>query len=159
MAAVKQHNDGRKVVAENRKARHDYHVIETMEAGISLVGTEVKSLRGGTCTISDAYVRVDGGEAWLIGMHIPPYLQGNIHNHDPERTRKLLLHRKEIDKLDDHVRRKGSTLVPLSIYFARGRAKVGIGIAKGKQARDKRHAIAERDTKRQLEREMKLRMQ
>ncbi len=104
-------------------------------------------------------MRVDNEEAWLIGMHIPPYNQGNIHNHEPERTRKLLLHRKEIEELHVQTTRKGNTIVPLSVYFIRGRAKLAIGIAKGKQQRDKRHAIAERDNKRQLEREMKLRVQ
>lgn len=151
----KSGGEGRKVVAENRRARHDYTILETVEAGLALVGTEVKSLRAGTCTISDAYVRVDNGEAFLIGMHIPPYVQGNIHNHEPDRTRKLLLHRREIRDLEAHVTRKGSTLVPLSIYFTRGRAKMAIGIAKGRDVRDKRAAITERDVKRQLQRELK----
>lgn len=154
-ASGKQTGDGRKIVAENRRARHDFHIIESMEAGLSLVGTEVKSLREGACTISDAYVKVDNGRAELIGMNIPQYAFGNINNHVPDRTRALLLHRKEIEELEVHVTRKGHTIVPLRIYFTRGRAKLEIGIAKGKDRGDKRQAIAERDTKRQIQRELK----
>ena len=151
-------SDGRKVVAENRKARHDFHILETYEAGLSLVGTEVKSLRGGTCTLTESWVRVENGEVWITGMHIPPYGHGNIHNHEPVRDRRLLLHRREITQLHEHVSRKGNTLVALSVYFTRGRAKLLIGVARGKQRIDKRNAITDRDVKRQLEREFKLRV-
>ena len=149
-------SDGRKIVAENRKARHDFHILETVEAGLSLQGTEVKSLRRGTCSLREAYVVVRGGEAFVTGMNIPHYEQGNIHNHDPARDRRLLLHKREIVDLDEHVTRKGNTIVPLSLYFRNGRAKMLIGVARGKQHADKRHAIAERDVKRDLQREMKM---
>jgi SsrA-binding protein len=148
--------DGRKIISENRKARHDFHILETVEAGLSLVGTEVKSLRSGTCTLGEAWVRIDNGEAWVSGMHIPPYDQGNIHNHDPLRDRKLLLHRREIDDLHEHVSRKGNTLVVLSLYFSHGRAKMTVAVARGKQKIDKRHAIADRDAKRQIARDFKM---
>ena len=151
--------DDRKIVAENRRARHDFHIIETYEAGMALVGTEVKALRGGTVTISDAYVRVDGGKAELIGMTIPQYTFGNINNHQTDRTRALLLHKKEIAELEVHVTRKGNTIVPLRIYFLGGKAKLEIAVAKGKDKGDKRQAIAERDTKRQIDREFKSRQQ
>lgn len=156
--STKPTTDGRKVVAENRKARHDFHIFETLEAGLSLQGTEVKSLRAGSCTIREAYIQVRGGSAFITGMHIPTYEQGNIHNHEPTRDRRLLLHKREIVDLEEHVTRRGNTIVPLTVYFTRGRAKLTIGIARGKQQRDRRHDIAERDTKRQLERELKLRV-
>ena len=151
-------SDGRKIIAENRRARHDYHILETYEAGIALVGTEVKSLRNGSCTIADAYIRIEHGNALITGMHIPVYDMGNRFNHDPLRDRRLLLHRSEIDKIEAQVTRKGCTAVPLSLYFTRGRAKLAIGIAKGKDRGDKRQAIAERDTKRQVERDLKMRI-
>jgi SsrA-binding protein len=151
-SANKSGSDGRKVVAENRKARHDYEILETLEAGLALQGTEVKSLRDGGGNIREAYIMVKGGEAWVTGMHIAPYAMGNIHNHEP-----TLLHKKESTTLDEHVTRKGNTIVPLTVYFTRGRAKLAIGIARGRQKGDKRQAIAERDAKRQIEREMKLR--
>jgi SsrA-binding protein len=147
--------DGRKIVAENRKARHDYDILETFEAGMSLVGTEVKSLRAGSCTLSDAYVRIDDGEAWIVGMHIPPYVQGNIHNHEPDRSRRLLLHRREIEQIHTHITRKGNTAVPLSVYFSNGRAKLALAVGKGRDKGDKRRAIADRDVKRQIDRQMK----
>ena len=157
MAAKQQQGDGRKIVAENPKARYDYSILETLEAGIALTGTEVKSLRAGKAAIREAYVRVDGGEVWVIGMNIATYEQGNVFNHEPERTRKLLLHRKEIDDLHVHVTRKGNTLVPLSLYFRDGRAKLSIGVAKGKDKGDKRQSIAKRDVQRQIDRELKQR--
>jgi SsrA-binding protein len=150
--------DGRKVVAENRKARHDFHVLETYEAGLELVGTEVKSLRAGGGNIRESYVTVRDGQAFLVNAHIAHYAQGNINNHDPLRDRRLLLHRRELDELHAHVARKGATIVPLTLYFTRGRAKLAIGVAKGKDRGDKRQAIVERDTKRQLERELKMRV-
>lgn len=149
---------GKKIVADNRRARHEYHILETYEAGIALVGTEVKSLRQGSCTIADAYIRIENGNAVITGMHIPVYDMGNRFNHDPLRDRRLLLHRTEIDKIEAQVTRKGCTAVPISLYFTRGRAKLAIGIAKGKDRGDKRQAIAERDTKRQVERELKMRV-
>ncbi len=157
MAAKRQQGDGRKIVAENPKARHDYFILETLEAGIALTGTEVKSLRAGKATIKEAYVRIDDGEAWILGMNISTYEQGNVFNHEPMRTRKLLLHRKEINDLQAHVTRKGHTIVPLSLYFRDGRAKLMIGIAKGKDVGDKRQTIAKRDVQRQIDRELKQR--
>ncbi|MCW2921345.1 MAG: smpB [Thermoleophilia bacterium] len=157
MAAKKQHGDGRKIVAENPKARFDFAILETLEAGIALTGTEVKSLRSGKATIKEAYVRIDDNEAWILGMNISTYEQGNVFNHDPLRTRKLLLHRKEINDLHAQVTRKGCTIVPLSLYFREGRAKLTIGLAKGKDIGDKRQTIAKRDVQRQIDREMKQR--
>jgi SsrA-binding protein len=153
--AAKPNPDGRKIVAENRKARHDYHVLEEFEAGLELQGTEVKSLRAGQCVLRDAHVAIRNGQAYVVSMHIAPYLQGNIHNHDPERDRRLLLHRHEIEQLSAHIDRKGNALVALSIYFLRGRAKMAIGVARGKQNIDKRQTITDRDVKRQLQRELK----
>ena len=154
-AAKRQQGDGRKVVAENPKARHDFHILETLEAGLALTGTEVKSIRSGKAAIREAHIRVEAGEAFVHGMNIPPYEQGNVFNHEPTRPRKLLLHRREIDDLHVHLTRKGNTIVPLSLYFREGRAKLAIGVARGKQAHDKRHTIAERDVKRQIDREIK----
>lgn len=156
-AAKKPGGDDRKVVAKNRRARHEFHILDTYEAGMALVGTEVKSLRGGTVTISDAYVQINNGRAELIGMTIPQYAFGNINNHQTDRTRALLLHKKEIEELTVHVTRKGNTIVPLQIYFTGGKAKLEIAVAKGKDKGDKRQAIAERDTNRQMQREMKQR--
>ncbi|MGH3348546.1 MAG: SsrA-binding protein SmpB [Nocardioides sp.] len=140
---------GRKVVAQNKKARHDYHIDDTFEAGLVLVGTEVKSLREGRASLVDGFAEVDGGEAWLLNVHIPEYTQGTWTNHSARRRRKLLLHRSEIDKLERKVSEKGFTLVPLALYFKDGRAKVEIGVARGKKAYDKRHAIAERTADRE----------
>ncbi len=156
--AASSGGDGRKIIADHRRARHEYHILETYEAGIALVGTEVKSLRNGACTIADAYIRIEDGNAVITGMHIPVYDMGNRFNHEPMRDRRLLLHRSEIDKIHAQVTRKGCTAVPLQLYFTRGRAKLAIGIAKGKDRGDKRQAIAERDSKRQVERDLKLRM-
>jgi len=148
-----QKRDGRKVVAQNRRARHEFEILETVEAGMELVGSEVKSLREGKCQLKDAYGRVEGGEAWLFGVHIPPYLHASgFGAHDPERRRRLLLHRREIDELGDRVAREGLTLVPLSVYFRDGRAKVDLALARGRKTYDKRHALAERDAQREQQR-------
>ncbi|MGQ9524169.1 MAG: SsrA-binding protein SmpB [Armatimonadota bacterium] len=139
-------------VATNRKARHDYFIEDTYEAGLVLVGTEVKSIREGRVNLQDAYAEVKNGEAWLHNMHISPYAQGGRFNPDPSRPRKLLLHRREIDRLRGLQEQKGLTLVPLSVYFRRGRAKVELGVARGKRQYDKRRAIAERDSRREMDR-------
>lgn len=142
-----------KVVAENRKARHEYAVEDTLEAGLMLTGTEVKSLRNGRANIQESYASPETGEMWLINAHIPEYEQGNRYNHEPRRKRKLLLHRREIDRLRGVVNREGMTLVPLKIYFdERGRAKLLLGIAKGKKAHDKRETDKKRDWDRQKQR-------
>ena len=146
-----------KVVATNRKARHEYFLLEHYEAGIALKGSEIKSIRAGQISLAQAYVRVDAGEAWLVDCHIAPYEQAGIFNHDPRRPRKLLLHRKEIDRLNDDIRQKGVTIIPIRVYLKRGRAKVEIAIAKGKKLHDKRHAIAKRDMQREIERNYKQR--
>ena len=145
-------DDAERVVAQNRRARHDYFILDTFEAGLVLTGTEVKSLRAGKASLGEAYATVENGEAWVVQMHIPPYEQGNRWNPDPVRARKLLLHRREIEKLESAVAQKGQTVVPLKLYFSRGRAKLLIGIAKGKKVYDKRHSIAERDSKREMDR-------
>ena len=142
-------------VAVNRRAYHDYFVDEKYEAGVVLTGTEVKSLRAGRCNLRDGFVRIDGNEAWLENVHISPYAQGNLMNHDPLRPRKLLLHRKQIATLIGKVRQKGYTLVPLRVYFSRNHAKVEVGLARGKREYDKREAIAERDAKREIARAMR----
>ena len=141
-----------KEVARNRRAFHDYFIDERLEAGLGLLGTEVKSLRAGRSNLRDGYVRIAGGEAWLENVHISPYEQGNLMNHEPMRPRKLLLHRKQIASLIGKARQKGYTLIPLRVYFARNRAKVEIGLGRGKRQYDKRQAIAERDAKREIER-------
>lgn len=145
---------GIKPIASNRRARHEFWIEETHEAGIALTGTEVKSLREGRANLQDAYARVDGGEMWLYHLHISPYAQGNIHNHDPLRARKLLLHRREIIRLKDRTDRKGYTLVPLRLYFRRGVAKVELGVARGRHLYDKRERIAERDAERRIARNL-----
>jgi SsrA-binding protein len=142
---------GRKVVASNRRARHDYHLEDTYEAGLVLVGTEVKSLRQGRASLVDGFVDIEGNEAWLHGVHIPEYTQGTWTNHSARRKRKLLLNRDEIDKIERKVSEKGFTIVPLSLYFKDGRAKVEIALAKGKKTWDKRHALAERQADREKE--------
>ena len=141
--------------AVNRRAYHDYFIDEKFEAGMVLTGTEVKSIREGRCNLRDGYVRIDGNEAWLENVHISPYAQGNLMNHEPMRPRKLLLHRKQIASLIGKVRQKSYTLIPLRVYFARNRAKVEIGLARGKRQYDKRQAIAERDARREIERAMR----
>jgi SsrA-binding protein len=142
---------GRKLVAQNKKARHDYHIEDTYEAGLVLVGTEVKSLRAGRASLIDGFADVDRGEIWLHNVHIPEYSQGTWTNHAARRKRKLLLNRAEIDKIERRVSEKGLTIVPLSLYFKDGRAKVEIGLARGKKTWDKRQAIAERTAKRETE--------
>jgi SsrA-binding protein len=148
---------GEKVVASNRRARHEYFILETLEAGIALQGSEIKSVRAGQISLAEAYVRIDGQQAWLEDAHIAPYEQASIFNHEPRRPRKLLLHSAEIRKLWNLVRQKGVTVIPLSVYFKNGRAKVEIAVAKGKKLYDKRAEIAERDTKREIERQMHIR--
>lgn len=143
---------GRKLVASNRKARHDYHIEDTWEAGLVLTGTEVKSLRAGRASLVDGYATVNGGEVWLQGVHIPEYTEGTWNNHEPRRPRKLLLHGYEIDKLIVKTRESGLTLVPLALYFKDGKAKVEIALARGKKNYDKRHALAERQAKREADR-------
>ncbi len=145
---------GEKVVATNRKARHDYHVEDTVEAGIVLSGTEVKSLRAGRASLVDGYATIDRGEAWLEGVHIPEYLAGTWTNHPPRRKRKLLLHRREIDRLAGKVSQGGYTLVPLKLYFSDGRAKVELALAKGKREYDKRQALREKQDMREASRQM-----
>jgi SsrA-binding protein len=140
-----------KVVARNKRARHDYHLEDTWEAGIVLHGTEVKSLRAGRASLVDGFVDIDGGEAWMLNVHIPPYSQGSWTNHGSRRKRKLLLHRSEIDKLARRVDESGLTIVPLTLYFSDGRAKVEIALARGKKTWDKRQALAERQAAREIE--------
>ena len=140
-----------KLVAANKKARHDYAIDTTFEAGLVLVGTEVKSLRMGRASLVDGFVDIDGGEAWLHGVHIPEYSQGSWTNHAARRKRKLLLNRVEIDKIERRVTEKGLTVIPLSLYFVDGRAKIEIGLAKGKKSWDKRHSLAERQATREIE--------
>jgi SsrA-binding protein len=142
---------GRKLIAQNKKARHDFHIEDTFEAGLVLMGTEVKSLRMGRATIGDGFVDIDDHEAWLHGVHIPEYTQGTWTNHAARRKRKLLLHRMEIDKIERRVNEKGLTVIPLSLYFVDGRAKVELGLARGKKTWDKRHALAERQAEREKE--------
>lgn len=145
---------GRKLIAQNRKARFDYHIDETVEAGLVLTGTEVKSLRAGRASLTDAYAVVVNDEAWLQSAHIPQYTQGTWTNHEPRRSRKLLLHRTEINRLAAATREQGVTLVPLSLYFKDGRAKVELGVARGKKSYDKRQTIAKREAEREARREL-----
>jgi SsrA-binding protein len=147
-----------KTVAVNRRARHEYAVDETLEAGIVLTGTEIKSIRAGRVSLAEAYARIEHGEAWLIGAHIAPYEQGNRNNHEPTRTRKLLLHRDQIAELVGRTQAKGFTLVPLKLYIRDGMAKLELGVARGRKAYDKRRVIAERDMRRELERATKERV-
>ena len=141
---------GEKVIATNRKARHDYNIHETFEAGISLVGTEVKSLRDGRANLRESYAVIDDGEVYMVGVHISPYTHGTTKPHDPKRKRKLLLHRGEIHILQRHIEQKGFTLVPLKLYFKEGKAKVELALVSGKKQYDRRREIAERDAKRQM---------
>ena len=154
-----QKNAAEKTVCENRKARHDYFIHETYEAGIELFGTEVKSLRAGRANLKDAYGAVKKGELFIEGMHISPYEQGNIFNRDPLRPKKLLMHKSEIMKLFGKTREKGFTLVPLRVYFKRGRAKMEIALASGKHTFDKRRTLADKEMKRDMERALKERQQ
>ncbi|WP_165228429.1 SsrA-binding protein SmpB [Aquisphaera insulae] len=150
-------DDGIKVVARNRRARHEYDLIEKIEAGIVLTGTEVKSLRNGKANLEDAYAEVDRDEVWLLGCDIPEYLQANRMNHVPKRKRKLLLHRREIDKLGARTSERGLTIIPLAIYFKKGMAKVELFIAKGRKSYDKREAIKKQDAKRDMDRALRRR--
>jgi len=148
---------GTKLIAENRRARHEYHLLERYEAGLVLTGTEVKSLRDGKAILQRAFGDLREGELYLVGAHIPEYTQGNVQNHDPDRDRKLLLHRRELDQLVGKVHEKGLTLVPTRLYWKDGRAKVELALARGKDVRDKRRDIADRDARRQIERALKTR--
>ena len=147
----------RKLIANNKKAWHDYFIEEKYEAGLVLHGTEVKSLRMGKCSIKEAFVKIDKGEVYVYGMHISPYEKGNIFNKDPLRVKKLLLHKYEINKLLGKIKEKGYTLVPLQVYFKDGKVKVEIGLARGKKLYDKREAIAKKDQRREAEKEFKVR--
>ena len=146
-----------KVIATNRKARHDYYLLDTFEAGIALLGSEIKSVRAGQISIKESYVRIDGEEAWLVDAHISPYDPANRYNHEPRRPRKLLLHKKEIIRLYDEVRKKGVTIIATRVYLKQGRAKVEIAVARGKKQYDKRHDIAKRDSQREIERQLRRR--
>lgn len=146
---------GMKPLAQNRKARHDYFIEDTLECGIELRGTEVKSMRHGQCNLKDCYAQVKDGQLYVVGMHISPYEQGNIFNHDPFRTRRLLAHKREILKLGAKAQLDGMSLIPLSAYLKDGRVKIELALAKGKKLYDKRHSIAERDAGREMERRMK----
>ena len=150
-------NRSEKLIANNKKAYHDYEILETYEAGIDLAGTEVKSMRMGKCSIKEAYVRIDDMQAFVYGMHISPYEKGNIFNRDPLRTRRLLLHKNENRKLFGEVQQKGVTIVPLKVYFSGQYVKVLIGVARGKKLYDKRRDIAKKDMKREAAREFKIR--
>ena len=147
--------ESKKLIANNKKAYHDYFVDEKFEAGIVLVGTEVKSLRMGKCSIKEAFIGIDKGEMYIYGMNVSPYEKGNIFNKDPLRPRKLLVHGYEIDKLSGKIKEKGLTLVPLEVYFTRGKAKVSFGLCRGKKLYDKREAIAKKDYERETRREFK----
>lgn len=146
---------GDRVITQNRRAFHDYFIDETIEAGLVLSGSEIKSIREGKITIGEAYVRIDNDELWLIGSNITPYTHGAYANHDPSRPRKLLVHRRQIDFLRGETERKGMTLIPLRIRIRRGRAKIDVGVARGKKLYDKRQAVAERDAKRNIEQAIK----
>ena len=150
---------GTKQIADNRKARHDYFVLEQIECGIELVGTEVKSIRNGGVNLKDSWCSIEDGEMWVKGMHISPYEHGNIFNRDPMRVRKLLMHKKEINKLFGTVKQDGLSLIPLSVYFKKGRAKIKVGLCKGKKLYDKRDVAAKKDAARNIERAMKERFQ
>jgi SsrA-binding protein len=143
---------GRSLIAQNRKARHDYAILDTYEAGVALVGTEVKSLRLGRASLVEAYATVDDGEVWLRGLNIPEYTLGSWTNHEPRRTRKLLLHREEIERLIGKIREGGLTLVPLSLYFSDGKVKLELALARGKKSYDKRSDLAKRDANREIQR-------
>ena len=150
-------SDGIKVLAKNKRARHDYHVVDSLEAGVVLHGTEVKSVRLGKVQLVDSFVRIEDGEAYLVGAHISPYEQGNRFNVDPRRRRKLLVHKSEIRRLNRQVMEKGMTLVPLSVYLKRGIVKLEVGVCRGKRAFDKRETIRRRDAQRDMERQIRRR--
>lgn len=157
--ATQGSGEGIRLIAQNKRARHDYHLDDRYEAGIQLVGTEVKSLRGGKGSLAEAFVRIDDGEAYLVQAHIPEYDHGNRNNHVPTRTRKLLLHRHELDRLEKTVKTQGVTLVPTRLYFRDGRAKLEFAVGRGKNVADKRRDMAARDARRQIDRAMKQRRQ
>ncbi|MEA3338052.1 MAG: SsrA-binding protein SmpB [Chloroflexota bacterium] len=152
---MKSDDNGIKVIATNRKARYDYHINDTIEAGIVLTGTEIKSIRAGRVNLRDSFAQIRSGEAWLVGAHIAPYAHGNRENHEPRRDRKLLLHRREINKMAGRIQEKGWTLIPLRLYLKDGRAKVELGLAHGKRQYDKRQTIAKRDIDREMRRVVK----
>ena len=154
MAAGKE---SQKLIANNKKAYHDYFIDETYEAGIALHGTEVKSMRMGKCSIKESFIRIENGEVFVYGMHVSPYEKGNIFNKDPLRIKKLLMHKYEINKLQGKIKEKGCTLVPLQVYFKNGKVKVEVGLARGKKLYDKRETIARKDQKREAEKEFKIR--
>ena len=146
---------GTKLIVDNRRARHEYHLLDRYEAGLVLTGTEVKSLRRGQASLRHAFADIRDREVFLVGAHIPEYLEGNLANHHPDRDRKLLLHRREIDSLIGKVQERGLTLIPTRLYFKNGRVKIEIALARGKEARDRRRELAERDAQRQIDRELK----
>ena len=148
--------DSKKLIANNKKAYHDYFIDETFECGIALHGTEVKSMRMGKCSVKESFVRIEDGEVFVYGMHVSPYEKGNIFNKDPLRVKKLLLHKQEINKLIGKIKEKGYTLVPLQVYFFKGKVKVEIGLARGKKLYDKRDDIAKKDQRREVERDFKV---
>lgn len=152
-----QQKEPQKLIANNKKAYHEYFIEETFEAGVSLHGTEVKSMRMGKCSIKESFIRIEDGEIFVYGMHVSPYEKGNIFNKDPLRVKKLLMHKYEINKLAGKVAEKGYTLVPLQVYFKNGRVKTQIGLARGKKLYDKRESIAKKDQRREMEREFKAR--
>ncbi len=156
-AQGKNARPGRTLIASNRRARHDYTIEDTYEAGVMLTGTEVKSLRAGRATLTDGYAMIVDGEVWLYGVHIPEYAQGTWTNHEPRRVRKLLLHRKEIDKLARATAEGGLTLIPLSLYFSDGKAKIELALARGRRTYDKRQELARRDAAREVERAVRRR--
>lgn len=151
-----QNKETQKLIANNKKAYHDYFIDETYEAGVALHGTEVKSMRMGKCSIKESFIRIENGEVFVYGMHVSPYEKGNIFNKDPLRVKKLLMHKYEINKLTGKVAEKGYTLVPLQVYFKEGKVKVEIGLARGKKLYDKRETIAKKDARRETEREFKV---
>jgi SsrA-binding protein len=155
MASQAEREGGDRTIATNRRARHEYHILETVEAGLVLRGTEVKSLRAGEVTFKDSYATIRNGEGWLLGCHINPYSHGTDANHDPERDRKLLLHRKEIGRLSGKIAERGLTLIPLRMYFKGGRAKIEIGLARGKKLHDKRATLRERESRREMDKAVK----
>lgn len=150
-------DQGTKMIARNRRARHDYHIESTYEAGLVLTGTEVKSLRAGRASLADGFGQISDHEIWLHNVHIPEYTLGTWTNHEPRRTRKLLMHRREIDKLESETAERGLTLVPLALYFKDGKAKVELALARGKRSYDKRHDLAERDAAREIDRALRRR--
>jgi SsrA-binding protein len=158
MSPQRKAREGENIIATNRAAYHNYFVVETVEAGMELRGTEIKSLRDGGANLREGFIRINGGEAWLVNVHISPYEQGNVNNHDPRRERKLLMHRAEIIAMGTKIKQKGLTLVPLRMYWKRNKAKLEIGLVKGKRLYDKREAIAARDARREIDRAVKTRL-